>query len=224
MKLIRKRIKKIIIVILFLMMSLVLIKQENMTFKQSILKRIYNITMWGSHFVNKKNAVLINVHNTIAHQLVYNISIFNNEGKLFNLNQYKGKKMLIVNTASDCGFTAQYAELEKLYQLYKHNLVIIAFPSNNFKQQEKGSDETIAQFCKKNYGISFPIMQKSSVIKSSYQNEMFKWLTHSNLNGWNDSNPQWNFTKYLINEQGVLTHVFATSTSPLDEVVIKELN
>ncbi len=215
-----KWIKKVIITGLIVAVALFFLKQKNMTLKQSILKNFYAVIIWGSHLANKKNAVLENVNNAAPSQSLYALTVTDNSGKRFSLEQYKGKKIMLVNTASDCGFTAQYAGLEKLYQQHKEKLIILAFPANDFKQQEKGTDADIAQFCKINYGVSFPIMQKSIVIKNNAQNEAFKWLTNSNLNGWNNTPPKWNFTKFLVNENGILTHVFATSTSPLDKEVV----
>jgi glutathione peroxidase len=218
-----KWIKKAMIIGLIVAIALIFLKQKNMTLKQSILKNFYAVIMWGSHLANKKNAVLENVNNTAPSKSLYALIVTDNSGKQFSLEQYKGNKILFVNTASDCGFTAQNAELETLHQQHKEKLIILAFPANDFKQQEKGTDADIAKFCKINYGVSFPIMKKSVVIKNDTQNEVFKWLTNSNSNGWNDTPPKWNFTKFLVNENGILTHVFATSTSPLDKEVLAAL-
>ena len=128
---------------------------------------------------------------------------------------------MIVNTASDCGYTGQYDGLEKLYQRYKNEFVILAFPANDFKEQEKGTDEDIAAFCKLNYGITFPLMKKSIVIKAPGQHEIFAWLTHKNLNGWNDAAPSWNFSKYLIDEQGRLLEFFGPGVDPASPEVVK---
>src|SRR5258705_9064820 len=121
---------------------------------------------------------------------------------------------MLVNTASDCGYTGQYDALQKLYEQNEGRLVIIGFPANDFKQEEKGTDEEIAQFCKLNFGVSFPLMKKSVVVKTAEQNEVFKWLTDSAKNGWNNKPPSWNFTKYIVNEEGVLTNYFGSSVSP----------
>ena len=99
-------------------------------------------------------------------------------------------------------------------------MVVIGFPANDFKEQEKGTDAAIAEFCKKNYGITFPLAQKSVVIKSAEQNPVFQWLTDSTKNGWNSKPPGWNFSKYLVNEKGVLTNYFGSSVSPLGNDVI----
>ena len=125
-------------------------------------------------------------------------------------------KILIVNTASDCGYTPQYTDLEKLYKEYKDKLIILGFPANDFGEQEKGSNEEIASFCQINYGVTFPLMQKSTVIKSAAQNEVFKWLSDKNKNGWNEQEPTWNFCKYLVDENGILVNVYNSSVSPYE--------
>ena len=127
--------------------------------------------------------------------------------------------MLLVNTASDCGYTPQYTDLQKLYEEQKDKLVIIGFPANDFKEQEKGTDEEIAQFCKLNYGVTFPLMKKSVVIKSGEQNPIYKWLTDVKQNGWNEEQHSWNFSKYLISEDGVLLNYFGPSISPTSSSV-----
>lgn len=126
-----------------------------------------------------------------------------------------------MNTASNCGYTNQYEDLQKLYQQFNDQLQIIAFPANDFKEQEKGNDTDIAQFCQVNFGVTFPLAKKSVVIPSGDQNNIFQWLTDKSKNGWNEKSPSWNFSKYLVNEQGTLTHYFDPSVSPLSEDVIK---
>ena len=123
---------------------------------------------------------------------------------------------MIVNTASECGYTAQYAELQQLYTKYADQLTIIGFPSNDFKEQEKGTDDEIAAFCKVNFGVTFPLAKKSSVLKGLGQNEVFQWLTMKEMNGWNEQQPTWNFSKYLIDEKGRLTHYFDPSVVPTE--------
>jgi glutathione peroxidase len=136
----------------------------------------------------------------------------------------RDKKILLVNTASNCGYTNQYSELQQLYQEHKASLIVLAFPSNDFKEQEKGSDEAIARFCQVNFGVSFPLAKKSIVKKGTGQNKVFEWLTHKNLNGWNEKEPTWNFSKYLVNEEGILTHYFDPAVSPLDPAVLNAIN
>lgn len=151
----------------------------------------------------------------------YSLSVVLNNGEELPFAKLKGKKVLLVNTASDCGYTPQYAELQKLYGHAKEDVEIIAFPANDFKAQEKGSDEAIERFCSANYGIRFPLAKKTVVVKTAAQHPVYQWLTNKNQNGWNDKAPSWNFTKYLVDEEGVLTHCFEPQTSPLSEVVIK---
>lgn len=159
--------------------------------------------------------------NSIPSVSFYSLSALLNNGSELPFENLKGNKVLIVNTASNCGYTNQYAELQKLYQDQKEKLVILAFPSNDFKEQEKGSDEEIADFCRINFGISFPLAKKSIVVKSPRQNKVFEWLTHKELNGWNEQQPSWNFSKYLVNENGLLTHYFDPAVSPLNDEVIE---
>ena len=143
------------------------------------------------------------------------------DGKTIDLSQYKGKKILIVNVASECGFTPQYEGLEQLYEKFKDRLVIIGFPANNFGQQEPGTNKEIQTFCEKNYAITFPIMSKVSV-KGTDIDPLFKWMIEQ-------PNPdftgdiKWNFEKFLFDENGKLIHRFRSKTEPMSEVMIKAL-
>ncbi len=191
----------------------------NMTARQKLLKAFYPALMWitkitGSNIVNLKNE---SIQAPIS---FYSLQTTLGDGSTLNFASLKGKKVLLVNTASDCGYTDQYADLEKLYQQYKGQLEILAFPANDFKEQEKGNDDAIAAFCKKNYGVTFPIMAKSIVIRSGQQNKVFKWLTNPEGNGWNAKVPSWNFSKYLVNDKGQLTNYFDPGISPLSKEVI----
>lgn len=155
---------------------------------------------------------------------IHDIEVMDNHRHQFPFKTLKGKKILIVNSASDCGFVDQFNELQKLYVQYFDKLMIIVFPSNDFDNQEQGSDEEIAIFCKDNYGVTFPVMGKSNVLKGPAQNEVYKWLTDADHNGWNDHAPDWNFSKYLIDEDGMLTHYFGTSISPFSKEILKAIN
>lgn len=138
------------------------------------------------------------------------------EGNEFALSQFKGKKVMVVNTASKCGLTPQYETLEKLYQQYKDkDFVIVGFPANNFMQQEPGSNEEIAEFCQKNYGVSFPMMSKISV-KGDDIHPLYKWLTTKM-----DSEVSWNFQKFLVDKKGEVVGVFSPRTKPDDEKIIQ---
>lgn len=178
--------------------------------------------MWiaFTKLLGKNTKVLANAKNTRPAQSIYGLSVPLNNGSALPLQTYKGKKLLFVNTASNCGYTNQYDDLQKLYQQFNNQLEIIAFPANDFKEQEKGNDSDIAQFCKVNFGVTFPLAKKSVVVKAADQNNVFNWLTHKAQNGWNEKAPSWNFSKYLIDEQGTLTHYFDPSISPLSDEVI----
>jgi len=191
-----------------------------MTVQQSILKFFYPALIYIDNLIRPKDALQVNSNNSKPSIPVYGIELLDNDNKQFSLGQYKGKKILIVNTASNCGFTAQYEELESLYKQYRYKLIIIAFPSNNFKGQEPENDTAIGQFCKINYGVTFPIMKKCDVLKGENQHTIYQWLTDPNQNGWCNKQPSWNFCKYLINEEGVLTHFFNRSITPLDKQLI----
>ncbi|AWI26555.1 glutathione peroxidase [Flavobacterium pallidum] len=141
------------------------------------------------------------------------------EDKQFNFSTLKGKKVMIVNTASECGFTPQYKELEELYQRYKDkNFVIIGFPSNDFGEQEPGTNKDIAAFCKKNYGVTFPMMAKVSVTGNN-KNKVYQFLTEEKLNGLRNFEVKWNFQKFLIDENGNLIKVLESKVSPLDPAI-----
>lgn len=190
-----------------------------MTLRQQILKWIYPLFVKYKKLMgeNKK----LQAMNSIPPVSFYGLSALLNNGSELSFENLEGRKVLIVNTASNCGYTNQYAELQKLYQDQNEKLVILAFPSNDFKEQEKGSDEEIAEFCRINFGVSFPLAKKSVVVKSAEQNKVFEWLTHKKLNGWNEQQPSWNFSKYLVNENGLLTHYFDPAVSPLNDEVIE---
>lgn len=169
------------------------------------------------------NKVLDNNKHVAPPQSLYDLAATQNNGQAVALSNFKGKKILFVNTASNCGYTGQYAELQQLHERFPQ-LVILGFPANDFKEQEKGSDAEIAEFCKVNYGVTFPIMQKSSVIRSAEQNKVFDWLSSAAKNGWNDQQPEWNFSKYLTDEQGNLLHYFGPSVSPLSKEITEAIN
>ncbi len=142
------------------------------------------------------------------------------EGEKFDMSTLKGKKVLVVNTASKCGLTPQYKDLQRLYETYGgDNFVIVGFPANNFMRQEPGTNEEIADFCERNYGVTFPMMSKISV-KGKDQHEVYQFLTQEEKNGLSDNKVDWNFQKYLVNENGELEKVISPRTSPLDKEII----
>ena len=153
---------------------------------------------------------------------IHSFKVESLDGKTIDFSKFKGKKILIVNTASECGFTPQYEDLEKLYDTYKNKLVIVGFPANNFGGQEPGSNQEIATFCKKNYGVSFPMAAKVSV-KGSDAAPIFKFLTDKKLNGVKNTTILWNFTKFLLNEKGELVDTFISTTKPTSDSITKYL-
>ena len=141
-------------------------------------------------------------------------------GRPFNMASLKGRKVLVVNTASECGFTPQYKQLEELYERYKDKgLVVIGFPSNDFGGQEPGDEKQIASFCTKNYGVTFPLMAKVHA-KGPEQSAVYAWLTQKKLNGVLDSEVKWNFQKYLIDEDGRLVAMYPSKQEPLSPEII----
>ena len=152
-------------------------------------------------------------------QNIYQFKVTDLAGKLFDFESLKGKKIMIVNTASKCGLTPQYKDLQALYEKYQSkNFVIVGFPANNFGSQEPGTDKEIETFCAKNYGVTFPMMSKISV-KGSDMHKLYQFLTQKSLNGLQDSEVQWNFQKYLINTDGELERVINPQTLPSDESI-----
>ena len=157
----------------------------------------------------------------IAPASVYDFKLKSIDGESFSLAKYKGKKVLVVNTASKCGFTPQYAELQKLADTYKDKLVVVGFPANNFGQQEPGTNSEIKTFCSARFGVTFPLSEKVSV-KGDDIDPLFKYLTEA-------PNPdftgeiKWNFEKFLIDEHGKLIHRFRSQTTPMSEEITKYL-
>lgn len=151
---------------------------------------------------------------------IHQFTVQDINGENFDMASLKGKKVMIVNTASKCGLTPQYEQLETIYQKYKDkNFTIVGFPANDFMSQEPGSNEEIAAFCQKNYGVSFPMMSKISV-KGSDMHPVYQFLTEKKYNGVEDSKVKWNFQKYLINAEGKLEKVIPPSTKPDDAEII----
>jgi glutathione peroxidase len=194
---------KIAIAVGVLVTAALLMKKKDMTYRQSILKTIYPAIMWSTGKAGSKQ-VQVNTEMKKGTVEFYSLTTKDIAGNTFSFEQFKGKKVLIVNTASDCGYTGQYENLEKLSKQFAGSLVVVGFPAND--------------------GVSFPLMSKSVVIKTNNQNSVYTWLTAANLNGWCNQAPAWNFCKYLINEQGVLTHYFPMSVDPLDAQIIKAIN
>jgi glutathione peroxidase len=208
----------ILIIALFTYVEIANKNSIHMTYRQKILKAFYPTMMWFAKLSGANAKVLANekVMPAISFYTLQDTAI---DGKPFNFETLKGKKIMLVNTASDCGYTNQHDDLQKLYEANKDKLVIIGFPANDFKEQEKGDNTRIAEFCRINFGVTFPLMQKSSVLKTPNQSKVFKWLTDASLNGWNDEPPSWNFCKYIVDENGRLTHYFGSTIPPLGKEI-----
>jgi glutathione peroxidase len=184
-----------------------------MTFKQQFLRQLYPVFAKLTKALGKGGKVL--TAQQMANTSFYELNATLNNGSELDFASLKNKKVLIVNTASECGYTAQYEGLQALQEKFDNQLVILGFPANDFGAQEKGTDEAIEQFCKVNFGVSFPLVKKSTVIKGPTQHPVYQWLTQENKNGWNEFVPNWNFCKYLIDEKGDLTHVFESGIEPM---------
>lgn len=164
--------------------------------------------------------MLLSVSMNAQDKSFYDFTVKTIDGKDFALSSLKGKKVLVVNVASKCGFTPQYADLEKLYEKYKGDgLVIIGFPANNFLWQEPGTNEEIAQFCTLKYGVTFPMMEKISV-KGKDMAPLYHWLTEKKLNGKQDAPVHWNFQKFMIDENGQWAGVVAPNEKPFCETIV----
>ncbi len=158
----------------------------------------------------------------IAAKSIYDFKVEALDGQTIDFSKYKGKKILIVNTASKCGYTTQYEGLEALYKKYQDKLVIVGFPANNFGGQEPGTNTEIGEFCKKNYGVTFPMAAKVSV-KGDDKAPIFKWLTSKSENGVLDAEIGWNFGKFLLDENGHLLSYFPSKVTPMSEEITSKL-
>ena len=157
----------------------------------------------------------------VKNNTIYQFKVTDLNGDLFDFASLKGKKIMIVNTASKCGLTPQYKDLEAIFEKYKSkNFIIIGFPANNFASQEPGNNQEIAAFCSQNYGVSFPMMAKISV-KGDDMAAIYQFLTQKEQNHYQDSEVEWNFQKYLINQNGQLEKVIAPQVLPTDSEIIK---
>jgi len=173
-----------------------------------------------TNFLKTLLIILIPMMTIAQSESFYGFKVKDIDGNEFSFEQLKGKKVMVVNVASKCGYTPQYEGLEKLYLEYKDKgFVIIGFPANNFGKQEPGTDEEIKEFCTLNYGVTFPMMAKISV-KGDDISPVYKWLTTKDLNGVSDSEVKWNFQKYLIGEDGQLDKVLYSKTEPGDKEII----
>ena len=189
-----------------------------MIMKKSLLLFLA-ISLWSCQNQAQKKET-ITIATSMTKETIYQFKVQDLAGDEFDFATLKGKRIIIVNTASECGLTPQYEQLQAVYNQYKdQNLVIVGFPANNFGSQEPGSNAQIASFCQKNYGVTFPMMTKISV-KGNDMHPVYQFLTQKTKNGLEDSSVQWNFQKYLINSNGELEKVIAPSTLPTDAEII----
>jgi len=191
------------------------------------MKRKYVITIFATLFLGaialysmystQTNKVIVRpMENTTIDSTassIFQFTVNSLDGKPVSLEQFKGKKIILLNVASECGFTPQYADWQKFYDANKESVVVLGFPANDFGAQEPGSAAEIGSFCQKNYGVTFPMFEKVSV-KGESQAPLYKWLTDPAQNGWNSQAPSWNFCKYIVDENGKLTHFFASNVKP----------
>ena len=188
----------------------------DMTFRQKLLKAFYPVLMLtgkaGKHQLNPPSTVKAPVS-------FHTLEFTSINGKRLPMASASGKKILLVNTASDCGYTAQLAQLQQLHERHGQQIMVIGFPSSDFKNQERGSNEDIAAFCSKNFGVDFLLAQKGQVIPGEKQQPVYQWLSSPTLNGWNQKHPEWNFSKFIVDENGNLTHYFGPSVNPLGKEI-----
>jgi glutathione peroxidase len=193
-----------------------------MTIAQKIKSGFYPALMAAGRFFKMKGNIFINKKRIKPNVPIYSLYTETNMGESVCFHDYKGKYLLIANTASDCGYTAQYSELQQLQTDLHGKLQVIAFPANDFGGQEPSSDSEIANFCETNFGVSFPIMMKSDVVGPN-KNEIFEWLSNPEKNGWNKKEPNWNFCKYLVSPDGTLVGVYESAVSPLSKEITGEI-
>lgn len=165
------------------------------------------------------NLFLIILFSLTQNTSIYQFQAESIDGNLIDFSQYRGKKLMIVNTASKCGYTPQYEELQQLHEQYGDQLVILGFPSDNFAGQELGTNDEIAAFCKLNYGVTFQMFSKIDV-KGKQKHPIYQWLTNKELNGINSKAPSWNFCKYLIDEQGKIVKFLPSRVTPMDQEIL----
>jgi glutathione peroxidase len=171
-------------------------------------------------FTNKSLARPMETSNSTTSFFSYTVNSL--DGQPVSLEQFKGKKIIVLNVASECGFTPQYADWQTYYEAHKDKVVVLGFPCNDFGGQEPGEAKTIAGFCQKNYGVTFPMFEKVAV-KGANKAPVYQWLTDPALNGWNKQEPTWNFCKYLIDENGKLVNFFASAVKPDNADFVKAI-
>ena len=182
-----------------------------------IMSIIVSIQVWLSSCFNSNKALSsdANISQTVqtSNKPFYDLQVVSIDGKKIKMSTFNGKKLIIVNTASQCGYTPQYEDWQKYYEKNKDSVVVLGFPCNQFMGQEPGTNEEISTFCSLNYGVTFPMFAKVDV-KGDHQSEIYRWLSNPAQNGWCNEIPSWNFCKYVISEKGELTHFFGSKIKP----------
>lgn len=182
---------------------------------KNIITKLYGLRMKLSKLTGMGIDISTNNKKIDPPESFYNLEAKGNNGQVVNFESFKGKKVLLVNLASQCGFTPQYNELEELHNIHKENIAVLGFPSNDFGGQEPGTDEEIENFCKVNFGVTFPLFHKDHV-RGKDKQAVYQWLSNAGKNGWNNEEPSWNFYKYLVDENGNLAKIFSSSVSPME--------
>ena len=190
---------------------------------KKIIAGLYNLRMSLSKNTGLGISVLSNRANVRPIESFYSLSAIANNGEQIDFAKYSGKKVLVVNVASECGYTPQYKELEILQERWMDNLIILGFPSNDFHGQEPGSDEAIASFCAINFGITFQLFTKG-IVSGEIKQPVFEWLSNPSKNGWNSKEPSWNFCKYLVDKDGTLLEFYSSSVSPLSSNIVEAIS
>lgn len=193
-----------------------------MTVRQSILKFLYPFLRRYSLRKHQHQNIKRNKDSVLPPVPFYSLKATLIDKTVFDFRELEGKKIMVVNLASNCGFTAQFEELEKLSRRFSSRMHLLGFPSNDFKGQEPGTDEEIEKFCRAAYGVSFLLFAKAAVIGPGQQ-PVFEWLSKSKMNGWNDQQPSWNFCKYLLDENGILQNIFSPPVSPLSHEIVNAI-
>ena len=192
-----------------------------MSILKKILAVLYSLRINFSKFTGIGISITRNDKKIKAPVNFFSLYANTNNGEQISLENFRGKKLLLVNLASKCGYTPQYDELEKLHR-QNLNLTLLGFPSNDFGGQEPGSDKEIADFCRINFGVTFQLFAKDHVTGTNKQT-VYKWLCNTEQNGWNGKEPSWNFYKYLVDEEGNLMSVFSSSVSPMNDEILRAL-
>jgi glutathione peroxidase len=172
------------------------------------------------NIISKKQTILLSTNVNNYKGSFYDFTVNDLSGKPTSLKDFQGKTVILINVASKCGFTPQYADWQKFHEEHGDKVVVLGFPANDFMSQEPGSSEEIAEFCQKNYGVTFRMFEKVNVTGKD-KAPLYDWLSKKELNGWNNQEPTWNFCKYLINKEGKLTHFFESKITPNNPEFLK---